>query len=396
MFARVAGMRAGVVASVLGASVLDGVHAGLDRALGVDVGGLTDAELADAVVEVHRAEARLAAVKARLVAGFDARHAYAADGAQTAAAWITHRCGVPAGQARGEVTLARSLRCLPALARGLADGQVGVAQAQAIARHHRNARTSDALARDEGLLVEHARALPWRSFVRVLAYWAQLADPDGCESGAEDRRHRRHLHLSQTIEGMWVLDGVLDPVAGATVAAAIRRIDDELFAADRRAGDLLARTPAQRRADALVELAHRAGAVPFGSRRPRPLVTILVGYETFAGRICELADGTVLAPGDVAALLDRAVIERAVFDGPSRVTDIGHQRRFVGALRRAIELRDRECTHPDCDVTAERCDGDHRIPWQAGGPTKHWNGQLRCPFHNHLRQRTQRPPPNLN
>jgi hypothetical protein len=94
-----------------------------------------------------------------------------------------------------------------------------------------------------------------------------------------------------------------------------------------------------------------------------------------------------VAPGDVAALLDEAVIERAVFDGPSRVMDIGRQRRFTGALRRAIALRDRECTHRHCDRPADRCDADHIEPWEAGGLTTQRNGRLLCPFHNHLRQR---------
>jgi hypothetical protein len=44
------------------------------------------------------------------------------------------------------------------------------------------------------------------------------------------------------------------------------------------------------------------------------------------------------------------MVERIVFDGPSRVTDVGVRRRlFEGATRRVIEVRDRECFHPLCD-----------------------------------------------
>ncbi len=60
----------------------------------------------------------------------------------------------------------------------------------------------------------------------------------------------------------------------------------------------------------------------------RPLITVLVGYETFAGSICELADGTVIPPSSVLTLLDEADIERIVFDGPSRVIDLGQRTRF--------------------------------------------------------------------
>ncbi|HEV3364067.1 MAG TPA: hypothetical protein VG795_07985, partial [Acidimicrobiia bacterium] len=128
--------------------------------------------------------------------------------------------------------------------------------------------------------------------------------------------------------GRWFLDGLLDPIGGSAVAEALRRIEDELFdaewaAAREQLGEGvtaadLDRTPAQRRADALVEMARRAGAVPGGARMPEPLFSVLVGYETFAGRICELADATVVSPGSLLAWLTEACVERVVFDGPDR------------------------------------------------------------------------------
>ena len=48
------------------------------------------------------------------------------------------------------------------------------------------------------------------------------------------------------------------------------------------------------RADALVEMAIRSRTVPADGRRPEPLFSVFVGFETFAGRICELANGTVV------------------------------------------------------------------------------------------------------
>jgi Rieske Fe-S protein len=120
---------------------------------------------------------------------------------------------------------------------------------------------------------------------------------------------------------------------------------------------------------------------------------VLVGYETFAGPICQLAAGQVLTPGEAAALLDEAVVERVVFDGPSRVIDVGQSRLFTGALRRAIQVRDQTCTHDGCHVPAERCEIDHVIPAAVHGPTSQDNGVLRCPFHHHQRHRPARPPP---
>ena len=122
----------------------------------------------------------------------------------------------------------------------------------------------------------------------------------------------------------------------------------------------LKRTPAQRRADALVEMATRARTAPADGRRPAPLFTVVVGLETLRGPILELFNRTVLTPGTAAAHLTEADVERIVFDGPSRVLDVGAQRRFfTGALRRAIEIRDRTCFHPSCDEVPERPEIDH-------------------------------------
>jgi hypothetical protein len=107
--------------------------------------------------------------------------------------------------------------------------------------------------------------------------------------------------------------------------------------------------------------------------------------------VCQLADGTVVTPGTVASLLGEAWIERVVFDGPSRVVDLGQARRFTGGARRALEIRDRHCSHPGCDESAQRCQGDHIQPWSTGGPTTPDNGQLRCGYHN--RWRWQHPDP---
>jgi HNH endonuclease len=70
----------------------------------------------------------------------------------------------------------------------------------------------------------------------------------------------------------------------------------------------------------------------------------------------------------------------------TRVIDLGRARRFTGAVRRALEVRD--CTHRGCEQPAEHCQGDHIQPWAAGGTTTVDNGQLRCGYHNRWRWKT--------
>ena len=202
---------------------------------------------------------------------------------------------------------------------------------------------------------------------------------------------------------MWIGEQVFDPIGGTTVATELRRLEQQLFDADWNAAKQrlgrepstleLGRTPSQRRADAWVELAKRSAAMAPGSRMPRPLITVLVGYETFAGPVCQLAGGTVVAPGTVARLLTDADIERVVFDGPSR--DVGVRRRlFQGGTRRAVEIRDHNqgCFHPLCDATLDdNVQVDHIHPYAFGGLTTQANGRLACAKHN--RGRNTRPPP---
>jgi hypothetical protein len=75
-----------------------------------------------------------------------------------------------------------------------------------------------------------------------------------------------------------------------------------------------------------------------------------------------------------------------VFESPSRVVDVGPTRRFFrGALRRAIEVRDRTCFHPTCDEPPDRAEIDHIVEAHRGGLTTQANGRLGCVFHNRWR-----------
>ena len=92
--------------------------------------------------------------------------------------------------------------------------------------------------------------------------------------------------------------------------------------------------------------------------------------------------------------LTTADLERIVFDGPSRVIDVGvKQRLFGGATRRAVEVRDRFCTGFACDEPAARCEVDHVLPYALGGLTVQDNGRLRCPAHHDGRRKRPRAGP---
>jgi hypothetical protein len=95
---------------------------------------------------------------------------------------------------------------------------------------------------------------------------------------------------------------------------------------------------------------------------------------------------TTITPGTAAHWITEADIERIVFGPKSRVIDVGAKRRFfTGALRRAIEIRDRTCFHPTCDEVPERPQVDHIHEYSKGGATTQDNGEWGCGHHNRWR-----------
>lgn len=379
---------------------IEELKAAVDALVAADARSLADDE---SIVALHQQLARLEAVNARATAAFDASQSWQASGARTAAAWLTWKLRLPAATAKRRVRLGRVLRCLPAVEAAWLAGDITDAHVATIARA-RTDTTAAAMARDEDHLVDHAKTLRFSQFHRVVAYWEQHADPDGAERSAERLHAERAAYLSTTFQGAKKLDATFDPVSGAIFERELQRLEHQLVDADRAEAKQrlgreptsleLRRTPAQRRHDALVEMAARSASTPKQARRPVPLFTVFVGWETLQGRICELANGTVVTPGSLVPYLTTADFERVVFDSPSRVIDVGVRRRlFEGATRRAVEARDRECFHETCEER-EDLQIDHIQPYSWGGPTSQANGRAACAGHNrdrHKRQRRRRP-----
>lgn len=350
------------------------------------------------LVELHRQLARLDAVTAKATGVFDASKEWSTTGAQNAAQWLASRTRLPLSTLRGRVRVARACRTLPVAEAAWLAGDISGSHVRLLDDARDTDRLAEAMVVDEAALVGEAKRWRFKTFAHDVACWVARTDPDRDDEKFKEQQDRRRFNFSQSFEAMWFADGLFDPISGEIVAGRLRAIEQELFQADwAEAAERLGREPTvfdlgrtaqQRRADALVEMAVRAGTAPVGGRRPEPLFTVLVGYETFAGRVCELASGTPVAAGGLVRWLGSAWIERVVFGGPSRVIDVGVTRRlFDGATRRAVQVRDRECFHPDCDRPSADCEIDHTLPFAAGGETKQANGRPACGFHNRQRNR---------
>ena len=307
-----------------GDPVLGDLQAATDRLY--EVGPAAYAE-GRAIRELLAHQARLGAFVAQAVAAFDASGAWSLAGARSATAWLRAEARLSRKDASGQVRRGRALRRLPEAAAAWRAGAITGDHVDLLAPLC-SGTTEEALVRDEPVLVAEARTLTHDQFVRTLAYWRQLADPDGTDQDAEAGTAGRDAYLVSSFSGTWLGRLTLDPVAGAVVADELRRLEELLFEAEwAEARDRLGseptvaelpRTPGQRRADAFVEMARRSKTGP-GRRpaSPHPWSPSWSATRPSTGGSAELEDGTVVAPGALLPWLEGADIERAEYPGGS-------------------------------------------------------------------------------
>ena len=425
---------------------LDDVADALEIAAKLEYGGLPGAVLGDSTVRVAELKAQLAALESEIVAAYDASGDWQVSGYRTVGAALSHRARVRRAEANQTVHLARSLKAMPVVSDALSSGEISLCHARRLAK----ASARDGFSDVEALLCDHARGLSYAAFDKAVSYWEHLVDTNAAEHDATFKEQRREFHASMTFDGMGRLDGWLDPISFEEFRSALDRIEAELFnndlrdaqaeqvdndlrdaqaeQVDKHAAELW-RTPAQRRADALVEMARRATAVPEGAKTPEPLVIIHMDKPTFeaglnqtlgltlftntsppnqpplpatnggdmltgrpcetnggdmlTGRLCETDSGVVITPTQGVEQALKGHIRRLVYQSPSVILDYGRSTRlFTGALRQAIQARDRTCRHPGCDLPARLCEIDHITEWQHGGTTTHTNAATRCSYHH--------------
>ena len=374
---------------------------GLTR-LSVALDELADERLDDApatdlpsrLIQLQRAASRLHAEVLRTTERVDRYGEWERDGAVSAAAWLRHTTRISEGAARYQVRTARALAgLLPQTAAALAAGDINVEHVRVISRAvTATPERRSSIPEAEGTLAEAARRLPPRQLGIVVGRWADAVDPVGASTDAEGAYAARHLSVSPTLGGLGALDGLLDPEFGATVLTAIQSL-----AAPSTTGSDDDRSPAQRRADALVELSRRAlngGHLPdSGGERPHLLITIAAGdlgpppRSGRSGTLIGAVRDWALPPGAAERLSCDATISPVLVAGSGPMAggpvDIGRATRVVPPrLRRLIAVRDGGCRFPGCDRPLAWCDAHHVIPWSHGGRTDQDTLVMLCRRHH--------------
>lgn len=352
----------------------------VDRLSATDLGRVPHETLAETVVALRRLADRIDAEWMRWVREFDRRGAAAEEGALSTAAWLRERCHLQHGTAADRVRVARALERLPVTGAAFAAGDLSYAHARVLAGAP-TPSTRAQYAEIEPVLVQAASQRTPREVQGLVDHWRAHAQADGGADVANERYARRRLHVSHGLDGMVTVGGLLDPEGGEIVATALRA----LVVRDRPAD---VATPAQRSADALVELCRRAldAGLPGGAERPH--VSVVVSGEVLLsgapGR-CEAEHVGRLAPETARRLACDASVRRVIVDAVGEPLDVGRRTRTVPAgLRRAVVVRDGGCRYPGCDRPPGWCDAHHLRHWADGGTTSLENLVLLCSRHHRL------------
>ena len=358
-------------------AVVGALNGAVDTAAAADLDTLSESELDAELVALVRLRHRLDAEIARRARHWEAVGVWRSDGSRAPWARLSRSAAVAGGTAKSILRRGAALATMPVTTEAFAAGEIGTDHADLLTAAAGDGR-HQLFTRDEAVLVTHCEELTFGQAAKAIQYWCQRADAELDRDGPPPPKPGT-LRLHTGFDGIVTGDFALDPIGGATVTEALRRVERDLYHSDQRDG--VVRTTSERLAAALVELAVRAHTAPAHGRRPEPLVCILAGEATI-DHLCELATGTVITPDLIVPHLHRAQLQTFIFDGADHVIAASRQRTFRGTLRRAIQVRDRHCQHPSgCDAPITHCDVDHRIAHAAGGPPT-TTGNLQCEPHN--------------
>lgn len=404
--------------------------------------------LTDVVEALSRVEARVEALRAKVIAAVEADGTWTLDGSRSLQGWVRRRSGRSAPEVSATIGLARALRDhLPQTAVALTAGEISVDHARVLARQ----ATKTAACREmlshpelgEAFLLDQAHTWDATVFHRVVKHWALRADPEAADRSWREDAGKEQFSLARTLDG-WSGRLWLSEVNGALLNEALQAWSGTPAVADLR-------TPGQRRAAALVEV---AGAVLDSGRvqasaRIRPHLAITADVTTLnalleaqrsperdggdrgtaddhgssfgsggsfddrngpgpGGAVVEdevleritaaldyaqlvgvepaaLGDGTPLPFSVFAQLVCESHVHRVLFSAAGEVLDVGRQARlFTPAQTRGVLARDVSCRFPRCTAPPGAGEVHHALHYASGGDTEIGNGVLLCRYHHSL------------
>ena len=300
---------------------------------------------------------------------------------QSACTWVARTCSISPTSAADRLCVGEQLEAMPRVAAALSSGEIGYQATSVIC--HLQKHVSEIEARiDEEMWIANARRFSLKDLRDIATSTWHAVDPEGFGRAVEESFERRQLFISES-NGMYRLDGWLEAEGGAAVKTAIEALAKPLGSADQR-------TNKQRRADALVEMAHHAMSQGTLPRRNgvRPHITVHTTVEGLKGELgapaSELEPGMPVSSQTVQRLACDGTLSRVLKAG-SVVVDVGRATRSVSPAQwRALKARHRTCCAPGCDRPINWTSPHHVEFWARGGQSNLPNLLPLCYHHHRL------------
>jgi Domain of unknown function (DUF222)/HNH endonuclease len=357
--------------------VFEQINSLLDRLGEEDLNSVPAEAMGDDQIALQRICNRVQAEGLRRLRRFDSGQGYAPSGALTARAWLRWQLNLTTNTASERVAIARKLAALPKTEQALGDGDISYRHVALIAETA--GQLGDKFGgQAETILVDTSKEVdPWR-LQRAIWHLKHCLDSDGVLKDANKANSRRFLHLSQTFDGVYRIDGWLDAEGGAVLNTALDSVMGPWLEGDDRSAT-------ERRADAAVEMARRqldGGQLPEVAGQ-KPHLAVSVDMATLSkepGSMAAELEWSQPIPAETARRLACDAAITPIIDG-----EADHTSRVVpGATRRALIARDRGCRFPGCDCPPAWTDAHHVKHWADGGPTTLDNLILLCRRHHRL------------
>jgi len=176
--------------------------------------------LGQGLIHTREARDRLEAVFAEGLRRFDQSGEYAADGAIDLVAWLRSKCKLSGGAAAERVGIARQLEHLPQTEKAFATGELGYQHVAVLARTAEQVGAA-AVREAEGSLLALAETMDPGQFTGVAKNFEHRVDAQAALAEANRAHQRRYLTISEPLDGIVRLDGLLDAEAGAIVRNAV-------------------------------------------------------------------------------------------------------------------------------------------------------------------------------
>ncbi len=329
----------------------------------------TGQDIAIQLIQLRRKIDELELEFSRLATEFDKTNWWDYEGFNTAADWIRLSCHMNSHSVWNAFAVGASEPEMPATVNAMRSGEIGFAHVATMAR----TASEVGGAFDEDKLLPMAKTNSPGRFFHNCIHYRHSVSAEGYNRDQERLAEARGLRLNTAQDGCLVIRGLLDPIGGAAVRAALEPLA-------KRSGAHDDRSRAQRYADALEDLAK--GGKPASVQVTATIETLKGMAGAAAG---EMEFSLPLSSNSVQRMACDCSVTRVLLNQESVTIDVGRSKRIVsGSLRRALVSRDQHCQWPGCERPAAWCDGHHIVHWIDGGVTNLDNLVLLCRRHHRM------------